>query len=96
MSVSDTEHHTKWFGESWEAPVCQDDNHVDVPIGALCEDFNCRRPITECDQGFLIYHYEQEKSGYRPWHKACLIGQIIPEEILQTALKITKERKKSH
>lgn len=41
-----------WFGESWEAPVCEVSRHRPTPIGASC--MYCDDAITEDDQGLLI------------------------------------------
>jgi hypothetical protein len=46
-----------WFGESWGAPICEDEaRHLDVPVGELCA--SCLEAFTEADQGMsmpLVY-----------------------------------------
>lgn len=43
----------KWFGRSWDAPVCDPKNHVYVYLaGASC--FHCRKDIVEGDRGFVV------------------------------------------
>lgn len=41
----------KWFGESWGAPVCEPDDHVDRP-DASC--VYCMKPLIVGDQGLVV------------------------------------------
>lgn len=42
-----------WFGESWGAPICEEEeHHRETPTGQLCMD--CAMVIVEGDQGLLI------------------------------------------
>jgi hypothetical protein len=40
-----------WFGKSWGAPCCEEDQHVVTPIGEPCA--RCREPIRAGDQGLI-------------------------------------------
>lgn len=95
MSEKLYDHRTRWFGESWGAPVNDDDFKWPTPVGELCQD--CRRAIAADDQGFLVYNhdYASSASTYKPWHRDCLIGSIIPEDVLQTVREVKKHGKKS-
>lgn len=39
----------QWFGKSWGAPVCAQNNHKPTPVGKVC--IQCDKPISEGDQG---------------------------------------------
>lgn len=41
-----------WFGESWGAPFCTPDSHVDVPVGASC--IYCHEVLVAGDQGVTL------------------------------------------
>lgn len=88
------EHATRWFGESWGAPVCREDNHDPIPVGHLCQA--CRLAIKEGDTGFLVYHLDYAKGygEFMPWHQRCLIESIIPDEVLVAARAVKKKRAK--
>ncbi len=70
----------RWFGESWDAPVCHETPHVPTPVGEPCAW--CGEPITANDRGVLIWRLEIKKvvtyrslhaspGGHRPWHVEC-------------------------
>lgn len=40
-----------WFGESWGAPVCEEDNHLPTPVGAFC--LSCEEAIEPTDAGVV-------------------------------------------
>lgn len=43
----------RWFGESWGAPCCKnEEDQINTPIGRQCEV--CDEKIKEENQGFLI------------------------------------------
>jgi hypothetical protein len=62
----------QYFGDSWGAPICQD--QVPVPIGDRC--LGCNELIWPSDQGLLIWHGDPAVPGYRPWHLDCFLRFI--------------------
>jgi hypothetical protein len=70
----------KWFGESWEAPACAEDQHVETPVGMECAE--CAKPIKEDDQGFVLpYMLTETKAVPIVYHKVCFLRTIIPCEM---------------
>jgi hypothetical protein len=41
-----------WFGESWDAPMCEPGAHAPTPVGVLC--MSCEEPIEEGDRGVMM------------------------------------------
>lgn len=41
-----------WFGESWGAPICDEDYHVETPIGRKC--IYTDQTIRHDDRGFIV------------------------------------------
>ncbi|MGC2652293.1 MAG: hypothetical protein WA317_01535 [Mycobacterium sp.] len=41
----------EFFGERWDAPVCDDARQVSTPVGEPC--WRCEELIVEGDQGFV-------------------------------------------
>lgn len=64
-----------WFGESWGAPVCDEDRHLPIPVGKHCHE--CMIPITEDDHGMLIpcFGYLDDMLAY---HRICFLRTVIP------------------
>lgn len=70
-----------FFGEPWDAPVCDPDDEASVPqaptpVGQPCLD--CQVPIAEGDQGLLIPF--QRASGevtIEPHHRRCFLRQVL-------------------
>lgn len=78
---------TRWFGASWDAPVCMPATHVPTPVGACVE---CERLIVSTDRGLLIPHVDLDtsRSHMRPYHLDCFLRQIglrVAEEVLGEA-----------
>lgn len=65
----------KWFGKSWDAPICGDTEHVDTPTDKLC--FCCQEPIAENDQGLIIPYLGKTTDTEEPWHTRCLLLSIV-------------------
>lgn len=42
----------RWFGRSWNAPICQPEERVDSPVGRPC--LGCNLPILAEDQGVML------------------------------------------
>lgn len=64
----------KWFGETWHAPICEDDRHVETPVGQSC--FECHEPITERDHGLIIPYLGKAADSEEPWHLDCFMRSI--------------------
>ena len=63
-----------WFGESWGAPCCDPDLHVETPAGMGC--IECGVAIEVGDQGFIsIVYPTNERITY---HKVCFLRTVIP------------------
>jgi len=60
-----------WFGESWGAPVCEEDTRVDVPVGEVCAA--CGHLVEDGHSGFLVASLEGPP---RPWHRSCLFRSL--------------------
>lgn len=60
--MATTEPRMEYFGEKWDAPVTDDADQIDAPVGEKC--MSCREPVAEGDQG-LRY-----PTGYVS-HKEC-------------------------
>lgn len=41
-----------WFGETWNAPMCDPTMHVETPVGSLC--LQCEEEIGERDRGVTM------------------------------------------
>ena len=41
----------RWFGDSWGAPCCEEDEHVPTPVGESCA--RCREMNRMGDQGIV-------------------------------------------
>lgn len=59
---------TPWFGESWGAPVCDPDEHVETPFGAVC--LWCDELVDEDDSGFVYANGPVA-------HRDCFIRQAV-------------------
>ena len=72
----------KWFGESWGAYACTEDQHVETPVDMGCAE--CAKLIKEDDQGFVLpYVITEAKATPVPiaYHKVCFLRTIIPCEM---------------
>jgi hypothetical protein len=57
-----------WFGKSWGAPICEEDDHIDIPIGKPC--IHCEEIIVDGDQGITT------RQGYS-YHLDCHLREIV-------------------
>lgn len=70
----------RWFGPSWDAPVCEEGIEVQTPIGQPCE--HCGQDIVEGDQGLMLaYLRAHTNGGPRAWsdfpiHLDCLTEMV--------------------
>jgi hypothetical protein len=73
---------TRWFGESWGAPVCAPRAEVPTPVGKLCQGHahmhHELRPeaIAEGDQGVMIPHLHPVSTEWWAWHLDCWLHEI--------------------
>jgi hypothetical protein len=68
-----------WFGESWGAPCCKPDDHVETPVDQTC--LRCGEPIASGDQGLTMVHVEScdpPVASVRATHLDCFLKQILP------------------
>lgn len=66
----------EFFGEPWDAPVCEDTPQAPTPTGQLC--FRCKVPIKDGDQGLLIpYAPMTGEPSLEPWHRLCFMREIL-------------------
>lgn len=68
----------KWFGESWGAPCCDPEDHVETPDGEACP--GCIRSIRPGDCGFVLAAVLED--GFVDsiaWHRTCFIKTLIPD-----------------
>lgn len=66
----------RWFGKDWGAPVNESCEQAPRPVGELCLD--CREPIEEGDDGFLIPFMSMDGGqGEKPHHYRCFVEQVI-------------------
>ena len=59
------------FGTLWDAPVCEDAEHVDTPIGYPCAF--CPETIEISDRGLILVSGEVA-------HRECLLYQVLRVE----------------
>ncbi len=66
-----------WFGESWQAPVCEEEGHVETPVGQEC--FGCDKLIEATDSGVVLPFEGGTEDPRReaPYHKACFIRSLL-------------------
>lgn len=64
---------TAWFGQSWGAPVCDQQTHQDTPVGEPCCE--CDAAIVEGDSGFLMPFTDPPVLVY---HRVCFLRTVIP------------------
>lgn len=64
----------QWFGESWNAPVCETVEHARTPVGQLC--FQCNKAIRESDRGLLIPLAGDGEPLIYPWHLRCFLQAV--------------------
>lgn len=64
---------SRWFGESWDAPVCDLATHAATPVGETCPD--CGGGIFEGHQGLLIPWAEDGVE--RAYHLKCFLRDVL-------------------
>lgn len=63
----------RWFGESWGAPCCIPDAHVDTPAGEGCQQ--CGADIEPGDQGTGCPLWGTDT--YVWWHLSCWLHSVV-------------------
>jgi hypothetical protein len=67
---------TAWFGKSWGAPACEEDEHVETPVGVACA--RCKKPIEADDQGVTMPLISLDRSvSILAYHLQCYLDGII-------------------
>lgn len=70
----------KWFGISWNAPVCDPSNKVDIPINETC--IHCQKLITQFDQGFILPAIDENRRTYTVnYHLNCMLDETVPRAL---------------
>lgn len=65
----------KWFGKSWEAPVCDPELNTPVPVGKKC--FLCKEEIKADDRGLVIpYLGEDIPATEEAEHLVCFMKEL--------------------
>jgi len=62
----------RYFGEPWDAPVCNEGEQVPTPVGSQCEQ--CHKAIEDGDRGLMLVMYSEERDF--PVHLSCLFNSI--------------------
>lgn len=88
-----------WFGESWDAPVCDPDTRAATPVGQPCVD--CEREIAAGDQGFLMAYSHGGATTQIAYHRVCFLRTIIPceqwtDEMLESLPQFWLEHLREH
>ena len=69
----------EYFGKNWGAPVCEDCEHVNTPVGKIC--LYCGEPIVESDRGLLLpqgcISDEVRDPVNCPIHLECMIRSAV-------------------
>jgi hypothetical protein len=82
---------TRWFGESWGAPVCSPDLHIPVPVGMDCVGHehmheNRSPQIEEGDQGITLPYYGPLGPVRVAYHLDCWLHEIGADRLGRAAL----------
>lgn len=65
----------QWFGESWHAAVCEDENHVPTPVGEKCG--YCGDPIRRHERGLILpFSGDSVSVTSIPYHRWCLLRAL--------------------
>lgn len=70
----------RWFGESWDAPICDPERHIPTPVGWTCH--HCLSPIEEYQRGVLMgLLFEVGGWSEVHTHLACFLADMGIAEI---------------
>lgn len=79
----------KWFGESWNAPVCDPENKVETPVGDTC--MHCADGIEATNQGVMMPFWDGVAHRMVSYHRLCLLqnmGLSLTVHILDRGLPL--------
>lgn len=73
----------QWFGLAPFGGICEDDNHVETPVGQKCGW--CDETIEATDAGTRMIHMgsldptdgSKLEAHYRPYHQECQLRMIV-------------------
>lgn len=65
--------HMQWFGRDWDAPVNQECDRVEIPVGAAC--IVCGLSMWEYDQGVLLPRLG-DSQVLDPVHQGCFLYAV--------------------
>ena len=67
----------KWFGRQWGASICEEENHIPIPVGETCG--RCGELIEVYDRGMLVPTVKigEDGSTDEPMHLECFMRPII-------------------
>jgi hypothetical protein len=73
----------RYFGNPYPnrvnpAPVYEEMEETQAPIGEECP--YCSKPIEEGDSGFMIPFFDVSVVHEQPWHRLCLLSNILGDE----------------
>lgn len=72
-----------WFGDSWDAPVCETTHHIATPVGELCQWCGPSCPIEDGDQGFVLPLIKPDGfTGTIYFHRVCFLREIGIYEVI--------------
>lgn len=60
----------KWFGKSWGAPISDNGEHVETPVGITC--FYCGNEIDDGDRGVVLPYPGRSKDEVA-YHLHCYL-----------------------
>lgn len=67
----------KWFGESWGAPVCDPEDHIETPVDEVCPGRLCvRKIIREGDRGISVPWVHDGFVDTLDWHLNCFLHEL--------------------
>jgi hypothetical protein len=64
---------TRWFGQSWGAPVCDPATKTAIPLDHLCDQCGLKFLVT--DRGLLVRSLGPEPYVY--YHFDCFMGIVL-------------------
>ncbi len=69
---------TGWFGKSWGAPCCEDDEHFATPVRQPC--MHCGEIILMGDQGMLmpVINPDEQSASILASHLDCFLKRVLP------------------
>lgn len=72
LHFSDDAQLNQYFGEPWQASVCNEGISVPVPVGKPCS--HCKILMTPYDRGVFLADISGERS---PVHRECVLRMVL-------------------